>query len=422
MPALNPALFTPFYGYRRGSLCAEAVPLERVADRVGTPAYVYSRTAIETAWRRFDRACSGVPHTVCYSVKANSNLTILRTLARLGSGFDIVSGGELDRLRRVGVSGKRIVFSGVGKTREEIGEALRAGILLFNVESEAELELLAEEAAQRGVIAPASLRVNPDVSAGAHPHISTGRHVHKFGVDWEHAVPVYGAGLRMASIRWRGVSAHIGSQILTLEPFCRALARLGSLVESLRRDDIPIDYLDIGGGLGVRYAEERPPDVRAYGKLVAAAARKLRCHLLLEPGRAIVGQAGVLLTRVVRSKQNGGKTFLVVDAGMNDLIRPALYDAVHPASVVRLPARHGRCEAVNIVGPVCETGDSFLTDWPMPEVAAGDLLAIWGAGAYGFAQSSNYNSRRRPAEVLVQGNRFRVIRCRETYADLVRGE
>jgi diaminopimelate decarboxylase len=422
LPPTDPASYTPFFRYRHGGLCVEDVPLDRVAARIGTPSYVYSRAAIETAWRRFDRAFAGVAHTVCYSVKANSNLTILRLLARLGSGFDIVSGGELERLRRAGVAGKRIVFSGVGKTREEIREALRAGILLFNVESEEELEMLAEEAARRGVAASAALRVNPDVGAGAHPHISTGRRVHKFGVDWARAAGVYRAGLRMASIRWRGVTAHIGSQILKLDPFRQALARLATLVESLRRDGVGVDYLDFGGGLGVRYSDERPPDVRAYGKLVASAARKLRCHLLLEPGRSIIGPAGILLTRVVRRKQNGGKTFLVVDAGMNDLIRPALYDAVHSATTVRRPSPRERRTAVDIVGPVCETGDSFLADWPMPETAPGDLVAIWGAGAYGFVQSSNYNSRRRPAEILVEGSRFRVIRRRETYADLVRGE
>ncbi len=422
VPPTDPARYTPFFTYRDGCLCAESVPLDRIASHVGTPAYVYSRSAIEAAWRRFDRAFAGVPHTVCYSVKANSNLTILRTLARLGSGFDIVSGGELERLRRAGVAGKRIVFSGVGKTREEIREALRAGILLFNVESEEELEMLAEEAGRRRAVAPAALRVNPDVGAGAHPHISTGRRVHKFGIDWARAASVYRSGLAMRSVRWRGVTAHIGSQILALDPFRQALARLGTLIKSLRREGVGIDYLDFGGGLGVRYSDERPPDVRAYGKLVAGTARKLRCHVLLEPGRAVVGAAGILLTRVVRKKQNGGKTFLVVDAGMNDLIRPALYDAVHPATSVRQPSARARRTPVDIVGPVCETGDSFLSDWPMPETAPDDLIVIWGAGAYGFAQSSNYNSRRRSAEVLVQGSRFRVIRRRETYADLVRGE
>ncbi|MDE3135380.1 MAG: diaminopimelate decarboxylase [Acidobacteriota bacterium] len=419
---LDPTRYTPFFRYRDGRLHAEGVALDRVAARVGTPVYVYSRAAIESAWKRFDRAFASAPHMVCYSVKANSNLSILRILGRLGSGFDIVSAGELDRLRRAGVPGRRIVFSGVGKTREEIREALRAGILLFNVESEAELEALAEEAARRRVVASAALRVNPDVGAGAHPHIATGRRAHKFGVDWSRAADVYRAGLGMPSIRWRGVTAHIGSQILSLDPFRRALARLEALIAQLRRMGVNIEYLDFGGGLGVRYGEEQPPDFRDYGKLVAGTARKLGCRLLLEPGRAIVGPAGVLLTQVVYKKENRGKKFLVIDAAMNDLMRPALYGAVHPVTAVRRTSSRERWTVADIVGPVCETGDSFLADWPMPDVESGDLLALWGAGAYGFALSSNYNSRRRPAEVLVEGEKFRTIRRRQSYADLIRGE
>lgn len=422
MPLLDPTDYTPFFRYRRGHLCAEGVSLDRVAARVGTPAYVYTRAGIETAWGRLNRALAGAPHRVCYSVKANSNLAILRLLAHLGSGFDIVSGGELDRLRRAGVAGDRVVFSGVGKTREEIREALRAGILLFNVESEEELDALAAEAARLRVTAPAALRVNPDVGAGAHPHISTGRRVHKFGVEWNRAVAVYRAGLGVKSIRWRGVTSHIGSQILSLDPFRRALARLADLVAQLRREGVGIEYLDIGGGLGVRYTREKPPDFRAYGKLLAGVARRLNCRLLVEPGRAIVGPAGVLLTRVLYRKENDGKTFLVVDAGMNDLMRPALYGALHPVTTLRQPNPSAGRMRAEIVGPVCETGDAFLADWPMPDVGAGELLAIWGAGAYGFSLSSSYNSRPRPPEVLIEGSRFRVIRRRETYADLVRGE
>ena len=422
MRPIDPVRYTPYFSYRAGQLAAEAVTLERVAERVGTPAYVYSRRAIETAWRKFDRAVSGAQHMVCYSVKANSNLTILRSLARLGSGFDIVSVGELERLRRAGVSGERIVFSGVGKTREEIREALKAEILLFNVESEAELEALAEEAARRGVQAPAALRVNPDVQAGGHPHISTGRRVHKFGVDWERAPHVYAAGLRLRSIRWRGVTAHIGSQILAIDPFRKALDRLGHLIAQLRREGVTIEFLDFGGGLGIRYGHEKPVEFRSYGKLVAAAARKLDCRLLLEPGRAIVGAAGVLLTRVIYCKENHGKKFLVVDAAMNDLMRPALYGAVHPITRARRPTPGELWTQADIVGPVCETGDCFLSDWPVPEIEAGDLLAIWCAGAYGMVLASNYNSRRRGAEVLVDGARFRVIRRRESFDDLTRGE
>lgn len=422
MTTLDPTSYTPFFRYRNGRLHAEGVDLDRIAARVGTPAYVYTSAGIENAWRRLDRALAAAPHMVCYSLKPNSNLSILRLLARLGSGFDIVSGGELDRLRRVGVPGKRIVFDGVGKMREEIREALRAGVLLFNVESEAELEVLAEEAARLRTVASAALRVNPDVDAGAHPHISTGRHVHKFGVEWDRALDVYRKGLALKSIRWRGISAHIGSQILLLDPFRRELGRLATLIRALRREGVNIEFLDCGGGLGVRYTNEKPPDVRAYGKLLAGVARRLDCRILIEPGRSIVGPAGVLLTRVIYRKENRGKTFLVVDAGMNDLIRPALYAAVHPVTSVRKPRRGARWIRADIVGPVCETGDAFVSDWPMPDVDSGELLAIWGAGAYGFSLASNYNSRRRPAEVLTQGSRFRVIRRRETYADLVRGE
>jgi diaminopimelate decarboxylase len=419
---LDPTHYTPFFKYHDGHLQAEGVALDRVAARHGTPAYVYSRAAIERAWRRFDRSLAAVPHLVCYSVKANSNLTILRLLKRLGSGYDIVSAGELDRLRRIGVPGSRIVFSGVGKTREELREALRAGILLFNVESAAELDALGEEAARARRLACCALRVNPDVGAGAHPHISTGRRIHKFGVDWQAAPAVYRAGSRLAWIRWRGVAVHLGSQVLTLDPFREALTRLGLLIADLRRDGIDLQTIDIGGGLGVRYAGERPPDVAAYGKLVAGAARKLGCRLLVEPGRAIVGPAGILLTQVVYRKTNNGKTFVVVDAAMNDLMRPALYGAVHPVTTVRQPRRGERGIRAEVVGPVCETGDSFVSDWPLPDVKSGNLLAIWGAGAYGFSLASNYNSRRRPVELLVDGSRARVIRRRETYGDLVRGE
>lgn len=419
----DPTAYTPFYRYRRGQLHVENAPVGALAKKFGTPAYVYSRAAIEAAWRQFDRALAAVPHTVCYSVKANSNLSILRLMARLGSGFDIVSGGELYRLRRIGVPGERIVFSGVGKSREEIREALRAGIRLFNVESEAELETVADEAGRLRRVAPCALRVNPDVGAGGHPHISTGRRIHKFGVDWEKALGVYRRGLRMPAIRWEGVAAHIGSQVLTLEPFRRALDRLAGLVGELRRAGVEARWLDIGGGLGVRYTAERPPEVAAYGKQVAATARKLGCHLLVEPGRAIVGPAGVLLTRAIYRKTNHGRTFVVVDAAMNDLIRPALYGAIHPITTARKPMRGTRQMRAEIVGPVCETGDSFLSHWPLPaDVQSGDLLAIWGTGAYGFVQSSNYNSRRRVAEVLVEGARPRLIRRRESYLELTRGE
>ncbi len=340
----------------------------------------------------------------------------------MGSSFDIVSGGELFRLRRIGVPGERIVFSGVGKTREEIREALRARILLFNVESTEELEILASEAARIGRSAPAAIRVNPDIEAGGHPHIATGHHRHKFGVDWPEARRLYLLHKDSLWIDWKGISGHIGSQITKVTPFRAAAARLAGYFRDLSREGIVLRYLDIGGGLGIRYTNENPPSIEEYATALPSSLRALGCHLLLEPGRALIGQAGVLLTRVLYIKSSRGKTFVVVDAAMNDLIRPALYGATHSITPVNRPRANAKISSVDIVGPICESGDSFLHDWPMPEVQPGDLLVIWGAGAYGFAESSNYNSRPRSAEILVQGSRFRIIRCRETHEDLIRGE
>jgi diaminopimelate decarboxylase len=400
--------------------------------------YVYSRAAIETAYYEFHRALGRLPHTVCYAVKANGNLSLLHLLARLGSGFDIVSGGELDRLRRIGVPGRKIVFSGVGKSPEEIREALayrpagpprtHTGILLFNVESQAELDLLAEAAARHvaaGGVRPAvSVRVNPDVAAGAHPHISTGHHQHKFGLDWPQARRLYLAPGHSRWLVWRGISAHIGSQINTWSPFRRALGRLASYVRELVAAGVPIKYLDFGGGLGVRYTGEAVLTRAEYARAVAAMTRPLGCHLLLEPGRSVVAPSGVLLTRVLYTKRNRGKTFIIVDAAMNDLIRPALYGAVHPITRISKEDNsvHARLVPVDIVGPVCESGDCFLRDWPLEPVRSGDVLAVWTAGAYGSVLASNYNSRPRPAEVLVERNSFKLIRMRESHADMVRNE
>lgn len=394
--------------------------MEEIADRVGTPAYVYSRASMENAYRRLDRAFGKLPHTICYAMKANPNLGILRIFAALGSGFDIVSGGELYRLRRIGVAGNRIVFSGVGKSREEIREALRARILLFNVESAAELDLLAAEASRLGVRAAASIRVNPDVAAGGHPHISTGHHRHKFGIDWETAKKLYLAHAGSRWIAWQGISAHIGSQILTLAPYRQAVSRLAGFYRELGRVGIALKYLDCGGGLGIRYTAERPLNKAAYAAELARIVRPLGCHLLIEPGRSLVGPAGVLLMRVLYNKENRGKEFVIVDGAMNDFMRPALYGATHP--VTRARRASGKLTRADVVGPVCESGDCFLQDWPLGKVAAGDALVLWGAGAYGFAQASNYNSRTRPAEALVSGRRVQVIRRRESRADLVRGE
>ena len=439
----DPATFTPHFEWRGGDssdaekVFCERVPLHRVAEEAGTPAYVYSRAAIEAAFGELDRGLLGLAHTICFAVKANGNLSILRLLSRLGSGFDVVSGGELERLRQAGASGDRIVFSGVGKTREEIREALRfpaahrggqSGILLFNVESEAELELLSEEAARvvrQGEDAPAvAVRVNPDVQAGGHPHIATGRHQHKFGLDWAAARRLYLAHRNSRWFRWQGISAHIGSQVLSLDPYRRALGRLAGHVRELRRHGIELRYLDVGGGLGARYTGERPPARSAYARMVRSIVHPLGCHLLLEPGRSILAQAGVLLTRVLYTKENHGKTFVIVDAAMNDLMRPALYGAVHPITRVarETPDRSAPRKTVDVVGPVCETGDCFLHNWPLEPVRAGDVLAIWCAGAYGMSLSSNYNARPRAVEVLVEGTRFRIIRRRETQAELLRNE
>ena len=439
----DPATNTPHFSWKttRGNtkygeeVFCENVPLTAIAERTGTPTYVYSRAAIEGAYREIHRGLGTLPHRICFAVKSNGNLSILKLLAKMGSGFDVVSGGELEQLKRIGVQGDRVVFSGVGKTREEMREALRyapgrggrrSGILLINIESEAELENLLEESARgaaRSHEAPAvSIRVNPDVAAGGHPHISTGHHEHKFGLDWAAARQVYRKHGSSKWIRWRGISAHIGSQIETLGPFERALQKLAGYVRELRRDGIALRYVDFGGGLGVRYTNQNPPSRKAYARMVARIARPLGVHLLLEPGRSIIGSAGVLLTRVLYTKENRGKTFVIVDAGMNDLMRPALYGAEHPITRVTRGRREKNAarRCVDIVGPVCETGDCFLRDWPLGEVQAGDVLAIWTAGAYGMSLASNYNGRCRPAEVLADGRSFRVIRRRETLNDLLR--
>jgi diaminopimelate decarboxylase len=420
--ATDPTKYTPHFAYRRGTLECENVPLSRIAEKCRTPAYVYSSASVLDAYRRFHRAFRGIPHSICYAVKANSNLSILKLLARAGSSFDIVSGGELHRLRHIGVPGRRIVFSGVGKSKEEIREALQAGILLFNVESESELDVLAAEAARLKRRASAALRVNPDVQAGAHAHISTGHHRHKFGIDWDDARRLYLDKSRANHISWQGISAHLGSQILGVAPFRRAVIRVSSFVRELAKAGVKLSYLDLGGGVGIRYTRESPPDLNAYARAILPHIRTLGCRLLLEPGRAIAGPAGVLLMRVQYIKRNRDKIFVVVDAAMNDFIRPALYQAIHPITPVFRSRGRAIVAKADIVGPVCETGDCFLHDWPLELPKTGDLLVLWGAGAYGFAQASNYNSRPKPAEVLVNKNQFKVIRSRQSRADLIRGE
>ena len=446
-PFVDPATFTPHFAWRKSprdrnveQVFCEAAALQNLAVTFGTPAYVYSSAAIADAYREFDRGLRRIPHTICFAVKSNGNLSILRALASMGSGFDIVSGGELEHLGRLGVPGGRIVFSGVGKTREEIRAALEyrsaaksarnsaagTGILLFNVESEAELEVLVEESSRRvgrgGKIPGAAVRLNPDVAAGGHPHISTGQRTHKFGLDWPETRRLYLAHKDSRYLRWRGISAHIGSQIVSLRPFRRAFGRVVGHVHELRRAGIHLRYLDLGGGLGVRYTTEKNASRDHYARMVAEMVRPLGLHLLLEPGRAIIAAAGILLTRVIYTKRNRGKTFVVADAAMNDLLRPALYGAVHPITRV---VRHAGAvsevrERVDIVGPVCETGDCLLRDWPLGEVQPDDVLAIWAAGAYGMTQASNYNARPRPSEILVKGAKAALIRRRETQTDLLR--
>jgi len=415
------AAIAPLFSRRAGALHAENVPLERLAAQFGTPLYVYSATAMENAYRRLDGAFAGAPHTLCYSVKSNGNLEILRRLARLGSGFDIVSGGELYRVRRAGAPSSRVVFSGVGKTREEIREALRERILLFNAESAGEVEILAEEAARLGRAAPVGLRVNLDVAAGGHPYISTGRRAHKFGIVAGEALRLFREHRRNRALALQGISTHIGSQILSLAPIRRAVRELAALARRAMAEGAGLRYFDVGGGLGIRYSSELPVNLQAYARAILHELRPVGLHLLLEPGRWISGPAGVLVTRVLYRKDGGGRRFVVVDAGMNDFLRPALYGAFHPVIAVRSRTR-GRKQSVDVVGPVCETADCFAQGIPMDPVATGDLLVILGAGAYGAVAASNYNARPRPAEVLVRGSRAQLVRRRESREDLLRGE
>ncbi len=409
-----------------GVLHCERVPVPRLAARFGTPLYLYSAKAIRERYALFDGAFAGVPHTVCYSVKANSNLSILKMLAAQGCGFDVVSAGELERVRMADRrAAARVVFSGVGKTPAEMDAALRASILLFNIESASELEMLADRAARLKKTARMALRVNPDVAADTHPYIATGLHKHKFGVPIGEARGLYRRAAEHKRLEVAGVSAHIGSQITSPEPFGEAMQRIAALVGQLRNDGHDIRYVDAGGGLGIRY-EHPLPDfserVACYARAVIGPLCGLDLHLLLEPGRAIVGPAGALITRVLYTKHNDSKQFLVLDAAMNDLIRPSLYGAYHEiAPVEHFGEPRKRC-TVDVVGPICETGDFFARDRELPQVKEGDLLAILDTGAYGMSLASNYNTRPRPAEVLVDGRRATVIRRRETFKDLVRND
>ena len=410
------------FTYRNFDLCCEQVSLRSLAAEVGTPAYVYSKAALLESYRAYDDAFAEVPHVVCYSIKANANLGVLATLARAGAGADIVSGGELFRALRAGFPPSRIIFSGVGKTRDEMRDALEAEILMFNVESLSELRTLDEVARELGVRAPVALRVNPDVDPQTHPYIATGLKTSKFGIPFAQALEAYEEAASLKGVEVVGADMHIGSQLTRTAPFADAVARLASLVKALRERAIAIRTVDVGGGLGIRHREETPPTHREYAMALLPALRELGVTVLLEPGRSIVGNAGVLLTRVLYRKDTGNKKFVVIDAAMNDLIRPPLYDSYHEVRPVSEARLGGPTEKVDVVGPVCESGDFLAKDRELARTEEGDLLAVMSAGAYGFAMASNYNTRPRAAEVLVDGNRYTIVRRRETYEDLVAGE
>ncbi|MDJ0850181.1 MAG: diaminopimelate decarboxylase [Myxococcota bacterium] len=403
-----------------GWLHAEGVPLQRIADEVGTPVFVYSVAALSAAYDALDQAFSGVRHTLCYSIKSNMNLAVVRTLVSRGAGVDVTSGGELFRALRAGADPAKIVYSGVGKRDDEIAAALEARIKMFNVESLAELRRIDAVAGERGVVAPVTFRVNPDVDPETHPYISTGLRTSKFGLPWQEAPAAYAEAKALEHVRVVGVDVHIGSQITSVRPFADALARVKALVLELRDAGHAVEVVDVGGGLGVSYRDEVPPTAAEYGSAVRDAVGGLDCELVLEPGRAITANAGVFVTRLVYEKSNQDKDFVIVDGAMNDLIRPALYQSYQAIEPVGPPRPEGR--TVDVVGPVCESGDFLARDRSLPRLQRGDLLAVHSSGAYGFAMSSNYNGRPRAAEVLVKGDRYAVVRARESYDDLVRGE
>lgn len=414
------------FHYVGDELHCEDVPLNRIGDEVGTPVFVYSRETLERHFQVFSEPFNSVKHLVCYSMKACSNLAILRIFAGLGGGVDIVSGGELFRALKAGTPPSRIVYSGVGKKASEIDEALLSNILMFNVESEEEMGLLNSRALALGKRARISLRVNPDVDPLTHPYISTGLKKNKFGIEAGRSLDLYRSASKMKGLEPIGIDCHIGSQLTELSPFLEAVDRLQKLVATLRSEGILISYLDIGGGLGIPYDREEPPVPAEYGSAIVDRVRDMNVTLILEPGRVLVGNAGVLLTRVLYQKISPEKHFVIVDAAMNDLIRPSLYEAHHSVKKVTTDTDGTKCSGptitADLVGPICESGDFLAKARKMETVASGDLLAVMSAGAYGFSMSSNYNSRPRAAEVLVDGKNYYIIRDRETYEDLVRGE
>lgn len=409
-----------YFNYKDGRLWAEGIDISANIEQWGTPCYVYSRATIERHWKAFDNALGNIPHLVCYAVKANSNLAVLNVMAKLGSGFDIVSVGELERVLRAGGSADKIVFSGVGKTAEEMSRALDVGIRCFNVESQAELILLEQVAKEKGIQAPVSLRVNPDVDAKTHPYISTGLKDNKFGIAIDDAPDVYQYIMESPYLSVQGVDCHIGSQLTDVTPFVDALDRVLALVDQLAEKNIQLHHLDLGGGLGIRYQNENPPLPEEQVTAILQRLNGRKFEILIEPGRAIVGNAGILLTKVLYLKHNEDKHFAIVDAAMNDLMRPALYGAWQAIEPVILNSR-AQTKTYDVVGPICETGD-FLGKARTLAVEAGDYLAVRSAGAYGFSMSSNYNSRPRVAEIMVDGSKHYLVRQRETIEQLFANE
>lgn len=409
------------FHYRGEDLHCEEIPVAILAEEVGTPFYLYSHATLTRHFRVFDEAFHEIPHLICFAAKANANLAILRLFAGMGGGADVVSGGELFRALRAGVPPDRIVFAGVGKSRGEMVEALKADILMFNVESSQEFRLLNQVAGAMGTRARVALRVNPDVDPKTHPYISTGLKKSKFGIDISLALEEYQLAQTLPHIAIIGVHTHIGSQITEVSPFVDSLARIADLIGELRKSGIDIQYMDVGGGLGIPYNDEIPPHPTEMARAVAPILKTLGCTIVFEPGRVIVGNAGILVTRVLYTKRTPAKDFVIVDAGMNDLIRPSLYGSYHAIQPVR---RQGGRESmtVDVVGPICESGDFLAKDRQIPVAEPGELLAVMSAGAYGFTMASNYNARPRPAEVLVRGDRHFIIRTRESYEDLTRGE
>ena len=409
------------FHYHNDALFCEDVPLERLAKEQGTPCYLYSHATLTRHFQAFDQAFAAVPHLIAFAMKANSNLAILRLMASLGSGADIVSGGELFRALQAGIPPSKIVFAGVGKSPEEIAYALDSDILLFNVESAAELQAINDVARGKGARARVALRVNPDIDPMTHPYITTGLKKSKFGIGADRAMEEFSKAASLSNVEVIGVHAHIGSQLTQVSPFVDSLKKVVGLIETLKKQGIPIRYLNIGGGLGITYSDETPPHPTEYADAMTPLLHAAQCEIILEPGRVITGNAGVMLTRVLYIKETGAKTFAIVDAAMNDLLRPSLYQAHHDILPVR-QVPNASTAVFDVVGPVCESGDFLAQGRTMPAVKAGDLLAVMSAGAYGFAMASNYNSRPRTSEILVKGGESFVIRDRETFDDLVRGE